>query len=411
MNVNPNYYGVRYIVIYESELRVLAGLAASGGDLEFAGLVFVLWTRDGVPVIHLVTTDGSGPAADGPPGTIHRPGYCEISPGYFHTITSLIEHTYGVKLGGVHHCHHFLGLNGPSGPDTRQVVSILRRNDLRQFISIITTVFDGSSDRSSRSDGIRRRGGNRRRDGGFRVNAFLYDDPQGGHYERVGLHVLPGISPLRLSVLAGSPVNLVDIGEHAREAVPMARIRYDAADPNETLPGRPTPGLDSLSEQIRRIPEVARDRIGICTGEGTVMLDVPLPAGATGRIIVDEEPPHLVRWAGLKGDPNGDSDVVDMIPVGEGDLLLERAYAMLASQAHLNGTNGTPPGRGAPSHVRFAFDVRCWLDAARATGGGVCRAARRLVQGLLRSRRTGAELGRYDDVDLGDRHEWEANDD
>ena len=263
----------------------------------------------------------------------------------------------------------------------------------------------GSPNRSRHTDRSGRIA-NREQAGDIRINAFLYHAPEEGGYERVGLRVLPKISPVRLAILAGGQLDILDIGEHARW-FPMARIRYDAAEPNETLPDRPTPGLESLSEQIRRIPEAARGRIDISTGPGTVTLDVPLPAGATGRIIVDEEPPHLVRWVGLKGDQNGDSDVADMIPVGDGDLLFERAYAMLASQAQPNGTNDTPPDRSDPRQVRSAFDLRRWLDVARATSGGVCRVAKRLVRGL-RSRRTGAGAGRCDDVYPDDRHQWEA---
>ena len=405
MKSKPN--NVRHIAIYESELCVLAGLSAEGGDVEVAGSLYGLRTRDGTVVILLATSDGSGPTADGP-GAIHSGGYCEIGVDYFRKVTSLVEHEFCVEWVGNFHSHHYLDINRPSGGDTREVVSLSRKNNFDEWISIVTTACGGRHNRSHRPAGPRPIA-NRQQVGVIRTNAFLYDAPQAGQFSRAGLRVIPEISPLRLAILAGGQLGIIDIGEHARW-FPMARIRYDEADPNEMLPGRPTPGLDSLSEQIRRIPEAARDRIEISTGPGTVTLNVPLPAGATGRIIVDEEPPHLVRWAGLKGDRNGDSDVVDMIPVGDGDLLLERAYAMLASQAQLNGTNDIPPDRSDPRDVRPAFDVGRWLDAVRATRGGVCRVAKRLVRGL-RSRRTGAGPGRCDDVDLGDRHEWEADDD
>jgi len=406
MGINSNHWAVRYIVIYESELRVLAGLAAESGNLEFAGALYVLWTRDGMPVVFLATTDGSGPARKGPAGTIHRWGYCEISPKYFQNTTLAIEGAYGVKLGGFHHRHPGLGMEGPSGPDTSRVVSIMRKNRLNQLISIITTTADGGGTSRSHRTGRSRRTAKQEQAGNIRINAFLYCNPDEGHYQRVDVKVLPGISPLRLAILAGGPVDMIAIGEHAR-AFPLDRVVVDAADPDGALPCRGTPELESLSEQIRRVPEAARERIDVSVGSGTVTLDIPLPAGPIARIIVDEDPPHVVRRAGLKGDQNSEICVADMLHVGDGDFLLERAYALLAAHAQRDGTNVTTSARSNPRQVRSAFDVRRWLDAAKATSGGVYRVAKRLVQGL-RSRRAGAGAGRCDDVDPSDRDEWEA---
>lgn len=144
--IKSNRNCVRSIEIYESELRVLAGLSAEGGNLEFAGSLYGLQTRDGTPVILLATTDGSGPTTDGP-GAIHRSGYCEIGLDYFRKTAALVECRFGVEWIGNFHWHHRLGIDKPSRGDTGQVVSVSGRNDFDQLISIITTACGGRPNR------------------------------------------------------------------------------------------------------------------------------------------------------------------------------------------------------------------------------------------------------------------------
>ena len=95
-----------YLTIYESELRVSAGIAVLYGKIECSMNGFGLWTRGGRLLVLLVVAPG--------PNAIRTACYCEQDIEFFRRISEIIETRLGIQWDLEIHSHHELGI--PSGP-------------------------------------------------------------------------------------------------------------------------------------------------------------------------------------------------------------------------------------------------------------------------------------------------------
>lgn len=209
-----------YISIYESEMRVVAGLATMRGNTETGGSLYGLWTQGGRPVILLVT--GPGPAAG------HQSRGFQQELLFFQHTTRLIQES-GLQWLGDHHSHHVLGLGRPSAGDVAQVRSLAGRNHLRRWCTVIATIESAEASRSgwhwSRLEAHRDPLPSQE----VKVNAFLYTDPEQGEHAFVKIRVLRGISPFRVQALTRGELDAVGIGEHG-SCFPMDRIIYEESE-------------------------------------------------------------------------------------------------------------------------------------------------------------------------------------
>jgi len=220
ISIQPGTDRRDYIVIYESEFRVIAGIVASYGRIECSINIFGLWTRGGRFVILLVIAPG--------PKAIQTACYCEQDIEFFKRVSEIIETKLGIQWGGEAHNHHELGLQEPSDGDVHQVQRVTSQNNFWQWVDLITTFENGGH--TSRLFGRRRRNTGRWEDSPqVKIDAFLYTDPQHGEKIEVPIRILHGPSPLRLQALATGILEPADIGEYASD-FPIEKISYEPFD-------------------------------------------------------------------------------------------------------------------------------------------------------------------------------------
>jgi hypothetical protein len=312
--------GAHYLIIYESELRVMAGLSAEWGEQETAGSLFGLWTQGGRPAVLLVT--GPGPKA------IHSSVHCQHDVEFFHTIRDIIEPSTGLQHAGDWHGHHYLGLERPSEGDLGQVRAVTSKNRCPRWCGIITTVCrnDGSDPSPHRS----RQWNVDSSPPGIKISAFLYLDPQAGVYVPAALQVVPGISPVRMALLSSGKLDPTAIGEQGL-CFPLQKIRYMLASVDRTTSAAP-PVLATLAEQLRQLPESARTKIELRSSTGIVTIAAPLADNHTAYIAVNDTPPHTALAVHVKSTTDGElRDVGDTILAGNHDLRVDQVYSRLAS--------------------------------------------------------------------------------
>jgi hypothetical protein len=309
-----------FVSIFESELRRIAGISAARRDCEDGGDLFGLLTHGGRILILLAT--GSGPKA------VHRPTYFAQDADFLRANVELITGTYAVPVVGSHHSHHSLGIDEPSSGDIEQVRGITTRNHFTRWCDIIAThIWD---------NGVTKLGGAGRQrvtpDAPLqvRINAFDYADPQQGQGSRCALRVLPGISPLRLALLASGRLDAIDSNDPGM-SWPMDRIVCDSAE----RPAVAASGNLSrrLAEQCEELPEEAQRSIRFHFGDLLVVASVEFPGIGLARIRFTREHPYTIQAVHLQVDGGQSKDLSEAVGVGRPALQLRDVYERLCSSA------------------------------------------------------------------------------
>jgi outer membrane murein-binding lipoprotein Lpp len=207
-----------HLTIYESEMRVMAGIGAIWGvhELEAGAEAYGLWSRGDCPMLFLVT----GPSLN--PKAFHERAFLEQNIEFYQRNNDIFAQKYGIQLIATHHCHHFLPYPGPSKGDESQVQRLTTNNNIKRWYEFIATCEKGddpANPQAMDSDA----------DLYIRVNAYFYTDPQQGKKVKVPIRVLPGVSPFRIRALADGFVSPADIAHYAA-GFPMDHIRYDRLD-------------------------------------------------------------------------------------------------------------------------------------------------------------------------------------
>ena len=313
-----------YIVIYESELRVIAGIAASYGRIECSMNLFGLWTRGDRFVILLVIAPG--------PKAIRTACYCEQDIEFFKRVSEIIETKLGIQWNGEAHNHHELGLQEPSDGDLHQVQRVTGQNNFRRWVDLITT-FENSA-HTFRLFGRRRRNTGRWEDSPqVKINTFSYTDPQRGQKDEVPIRILPGTSPFRLQALATGILEPADIGEYA-SGFPMEKISYEPFDFEQQYCNQAdqVPESMALAEQCSRLPEHVQKNIKIYVNgeQDLVTVVLPLPDGSIANISYDHKPDHLIRSVSVQNN-NYIRNVTEALVCNKRDINLNQIYEALVN--------------------------------------------------------------------------------
>lgn len=315
-----------YIVIYESEFRVIAGIVASYGRIECSINMFGLWTRGGRLVVLLVIAPGAK--------AIQTACYCEQDIEFFKRVSEIIETKFGIQWNGEAHNHHELvGLQGLSTGDVHQVQHVTSRNNFRRWVDLITTFENGSH--TSRLFGRHRRNTGRWEDSPqVKIKAFLYIDPQRGEKREVQFRIISGPSPFRLQALATGILEPADIGEYASD-FPMEKISYEPFDFKQHYCNQADQIPDSLAlaEQCSRLPEHARKNIKIYVNgeQGLVTVVLSLSDGSIANIGYDHKAPHLIRSVSVRND-TGTRDVTEALVCNKRNTSLNQIYEALVNR-------------------------------------------------------------------------------
>lgn len=316
-----DYCRPRYLIIHESELRIISGISALWGEreIESGGAIFGLWTHGTRPVILFVT---------GPGQAIHEPVYFEQDVEFIHRMNSIIAGKYGIQLIGFYHCHHFLKIQGPSIWDVSQVQNITSKNNFTQWCEIITTCEKGDDivqpdtpdlfEVLNSKDSIR-----------IRANAYLYPDPKKGEKHKAQLRVLSGISPFRLRILADGILDPADIGEYA-SGFPMEQIIYDSFDFEKAPPVETDKVLGALAAQCEELPREAQDDIRFDVEDGFVTVTLPLPDYGAAHIRCSDKPPYPIQKVCVRNKSHKKIvDVTAAILTDRSDIKLNGVYEIL----------------------------------------------------------------------------------
>lgn len=98
-------------------------------DIETGGQLFGYWTENGTPVI--LYAIGPGPRAN------HQVTFFNQDVDYLVKVGNILRNRYGLHHIGEWHSHHQLGLAKPSGHDSDNMTSVIKRRDLGEFLLCI----------------------------------------------------------------------------------------------------------------------------------------------------------------------------------------------------------------------------------------------------------------------------------
>jgi hypothetical protein len=338
-----------YIIIFESELRTLAGVTALSPELEVSGEGFGPQTQAGNPVIYLVSGSGSN--------SIREPAYCRQDFHFFRRVSEILSVSYALQPSGTFHSHRSLGgLTGPSGFDIEQVRRIAARNNLNRWYQIVTSYVE---------DGDTRVPHDRHTDNTgwwgdcpqVRVRAFLYTDPRAGLKTEVRLRVLPGVSPFRTIGLASGKLAPDDIAEYA-SGFPMYKIIFESHDRREASSVGKLGTFEKMAQQFQELPEQIQDGIELDVEGDFAIITLPVSEHRSLRIAYSGDRTNEIQAVFLYDDSTAQPrDLTQNLLHGRRDLTLKNLYESLlcreagvqsplpfhATQRYVSGrASGTP---------------------------------------------------------------------
>lgn len=311
-----------FLIIFQSEIEAIAGLAASAGAIETGGDLYGLFSHARRPVIHLAVPAG--------PKAIHDHAHFRQDIEYTKQISNELRQRYATQYIGNHHSHHTLGIKGLSGGDIRSTHSIAAKNGYRNMCQILVT-FDGESP----SRGWRHQAeGNRQgkwfgkpshedkmtqsssRHGPITVHAFFYEDAMTGQPIRCPLKVIPGVSPMRKVLSSAYSVK----GLALKNNYPLSRIQFDQFDSLDrpVQPPRQEPEdhprdafLDHVRDQAKYLPAKVKADISIRQREEAGIIRIPLDDSHSLILALETKPPYQIISA-MIGSQSHDKEPEDI---------------------------------------------------------------------------------------------------
>lgn len=319
-----------YVMIYESELQVIAGEAALKGNLETGGDLFGAETRGGRSIFYLATGPG--------PNATHQSTHFAQDFDTFLQVNATLEHDFGLQWKGTWHSHHGLGLSQPSEGDVRQVQSVAQNNGFTRWSEMIVTHGDGWPTSQATSNFWKKNSSVSPRQ--IRVDAFVYTDPQKGLKVSAPIRVMPGMSPFRLALLAHSRLDRELIGENS-VCFPSQRITYDAVATTTAKPTQTSELPVAVAAQLSSLPVEAQEKVSLHITEGFIVVTVCLPDERTLHVGLSPEDPNRIQAVYLspKGTDNSD-DVTSQVVATNRKMTLNDVYAIVtrtgAEETHVS---------------------------------------------------------------------------
>ena len=155
-----------YVLTNQEEMDLLSRYILDYKDIETGGQLFGYWTYDGKPVVLFVL--GPGPQAG------HYDSFFMQDLDYLKKCARILKEKYGLDHVGEWHSHHQLGLDHPSGHDSRNISTNMRSLGYKKFLLCIATC---NSSQSS-------------------INAFMFDSTK-SQYEQIPWFIKDMESPYR----------------------------------------------------------------------------------------------------------------------------------------------------------------------------------------------------------------------
>ena len=279
-----------FVVIFQSEMEAIAGMAVAAGAIETGGDLYGLFSHARRPVIQLATPAG--------PEAIHDHAHFRQDVEYTHRVSTYLRSVYATQYLGNHHSHHILGIQGLSEGDIRSTHSIAHKNGYRNMCQLLVTFAGHSSllQHSCVEDGHCIQGESRQRwvrwpwrregfEGDFRidptptVHAFFYQNATYGLPISCPIKVIPGESPIRAALRSSNPALNLKSHYHC----PLSRIQFDNWDDRAKSHGREADMntnepefLDYIRSQVKFLPSEVRDNINVKEVDDQAIIRIPL---------------------------------------------------------------------------------------------------------------------------------------
>lgn len=327
--------GVFSIIIYLSELAVMAGLSAASRFLETGGELFGFVNQLGQLVIVLVTAPG--------PKAIHRPASFQQDFECFCRLRRILYETHGIEPYGSWHKHLTADLDCPSLGDINQVKTIGRKNNNWLWCSLIATQWEPDTSSHTRATPPQCH---------IALHPYMFPYPASGQCAPASIRVLEGTSPIRTALLARSQVAPEDIGQQF-VAFPLERIHCDRLVMGSHM------NFDTLSEQLRALPPGIQEGLDVRNEQNMIIVAFPISAECKAYVAVGNTPPHLVRAVYVQRPGNAPCvDVTDRIvtencPLQVTDVcakLLSSPVADVAKKGHGHNRCASPRRRSRKRH-------------------------------------------------------------
>jgi hypothetical protein len=270
--------------MFESELRVLAGIAYAGGNLEVPISMWGFITRDGRFVVLLVLPPGAN--------AVCERTYCEHDAEHYRKMAALLSRFFGLRPCGNCHHHHRLGLDCPSCGDLNQVRSFTSKTGHDIWCDILTTTHDDSSAWEGQSENSEPQ----RYTARIRLHAIAYSDPQHGTWHRTQIQVLPGTSPIRLMLMADGRLDAATLGQRYSD-FPWERMDFDRYEPARIKKQHIV--LEQLAQQLSHLPAQLQETITLRRYKQLIRIGLATN-GSRVIVAVDRDPPHAVRRVKLQ---------------------------------------------------------------------------------------------------------------
>jgi len=285
-----------YVVIVESELRLISANAVALGEVETGGGLHGLRTHEGRAVIYLASPPG--------PEAIQHSAYFQQELHRFQSCNVAMLKTFGLQFQGQWHSHHVLGLTRPSGRDMESIRSIIQKNEIKGFVQLIVThnVTGSAGGPGFRhlsrlptqfsSSGLDWNRGRSSRNGRpkVRIDAFVFRPSSPTEPVETPLRVLPGTSPFRSS--ASQFAEASDFLRFRETPFPLEDISYCSAENSDRSSAIPK----ELEHQLLELPEWVLPDCEIAMDDDVVRCEIPLK---NDRVLVLSYQPgcgaHLIR--------------------------------------------------------------------------------------------------------------------
>ena len=267
-----------YIIIWESELQALCGLAISKWEVEIGGEIYGFLTRNRRIVIGLISPNGP---------------HAELGKVYFKQdieftkkITYLLFKKFLIDYFGSHHSHHHLGLESLSNNDICSMNSIAVKNHLAHYCQIVVSfekhIHSNKNDKPSLKTGnsfdrcprniIHPPLGYK-----VRVRAFLYNSTKSRYPSVCDIKVLPGISPFRKAI-SNQDKQLGCI--HSVYFCPLDNIIYDDFEKPKGLILKNNGHklfFERIINQVSMLPKEVQEKFEMIIKEDTALITIPVP--------------------------------------------------------------------------------------------------------------------------------------
>jgi hypothetical protein len=292
----------RHVLIFESELCLIAGNALAWGALETGGELLGLRSNGDRSVILLVTPPAQG--------AIHQSAHFAQNMAHFQGVLRFMTTRYGIQYRGDWHSHAMLHMDHPSSGDVRSMKSLREKNNMPHLIQIILTHSSSGEHRDSATSRnfplpfSQSKLGTKRPTSHIapaassephqiKASAYIYTPDDPFDYSPCQLRVIPGVSPFRLALEqeAACPASMF---RFLTPPLPLSAIQYDTFDATRDALETPNEIPNCLMKQLSVLSEELQETAEFAMHDGMLFLALELSSSMKLRIGYRQKRPSEV---------------------------------------------------------------------------------------------------------------------